>query len=281
MALNLQQKGFAVTGWNRTAEKGQPLVAAGGRLAASLQEAVAGAEAVVSMLADPAAVEAVALGPGGFLAACEPGTVWLECSTIGPSAAQRLAAAAAECGVRFVDAPVLGSLAPAREGTLVFLAGGAEADVEQVRPLMNAMGSAVRHMGPAGAGAGAKVISNMVTATLLAAVGEGLALGEKLGLNREQVAEMLAGGPAGGPIVKGKALLMVSESFSPAFFQLRLMEKDMGLALAEALKAGAPLPTVAGAHSAFAGARVAGMGDMDFAAVAGYIRQLAKGPMQR
>lgn len=280
MALNLQRKGFAVAGWNRTQGRGAALQEAGGRLAETAAVAAAEAEFVVTMLADPAAVEAVALGDGGFLKACRPGTLWLECSTIGPTAAQQMAEAAEFYGVHFVDAPVLGSTIPAAQGTLHFLTGGTEEAVALARPLMEAMGSDMTHFGPAGAGAAAKIVSNMVTATLLTAVGEGLALSERLGLDRNQVAAMLAGGPVGSRIVAAKAPLMVSEEFTPAF-QLKLMEKDLALALTEACYAGAALPAAAGAHTAYAGARAAGLGDLDFAAVGAFIRKMARGPLAR
>ncbi len=277
MALNLQRKGFAVTAWNRTAAKARPLAAAGARLAATPREAVQEAAFIVTMLADPSAVRAVALGPDGFLTACHRDAVWVDCSTIGPSAAREMAAAAAAAGVRFVDAPVLGSVGPASEGTLTFLVGGTPEAVARVRPLLGAMGSVVHHMGPAGQGAAAKVVSNMLTGTLVAAMGEALALAERLGLDREQMAALLVDGPAGAPILRIKSPLIMAESFSPAF-QLKWMEKDLGLALLEAHRLGAALPASAGAHAAYAAARAAGRGGEDFAAVAAFARSVARGP---
>jgi len=280
MALNLQRKGFAVTGWNRTPGKGAALAEAGGRMACSIREAVAEAEFVVTMLTDPAAVEAVALGEQGFLKACRSGTLWVDSSTIGPTAAQQMAEAAELYGLHFVDAPVLGSIGPAADGTLHFVAGGTEAALELARPLLAAMGSKVTHFGAAGAGAAAKIISNMVTATLLTAVGEGLALGERLGLDRARVADLLAHGPVASPIVAFKAPAMVNEAYAPAF-QLKLMEKDLALALTEACHLGAALPAATGAHGAYAGARAAGLGDLDFAAVGAFIRTMARGPLEK
>lgn len=273
MALNVQRKGFAVTAWNRTAGKGGALAEAGGRVAETPADAVAGAAVVVTMLADPAAVRAVA---EQFLPVCAPGDTWVDASTIGPAAAREMAELAARYGVDFVDAPVLGSVGPAAGGTLGFLAGGTPEAVERVRPVLEAMGT-VRHMGPAGAGAAAKVVSNMVTGTLVAAVGEGLALSERLGLDMPAVLQMLLEGPVSAPIVKGKAPLMLSGQFTPAF-QLKWMEKDLGLALREAHELGASLPAAAGAHADFAGARAAGLGEQDFAAVGAFLRRMAVGP---
>ncbi|MDB4898145.1 MAG: 3-hydroxyisobutyrate dehydrogenase [Firmicutes bacterium] len=280
MALNLARKGFIVSGWNRSPGRGAALTEAGGRLAESLHNAVAEASCIVTMLSGPAAVAAVALGPDGFLTAAPKGAVWVECSTIGPEAVRKLAAAAEAAGVQFIDAPVLGSVGPATKGTLHFVAGGSADAVASARPVMLAMGDGITHFGPVGAGAGAKVISNMVTATLVSAVAEGLALGERLGLDREQVAAMLGEGPVASPIVKLKAPIMLNEQFAPAF-QLKLMEKDLGLALAEAHRLGAALPTASGAHEAYAGARTAGMGELDFAAVSAFLRLMARGPLGR
>lgn len=269
-----------MTGWNRSRGRGEALAEAGGRLADSPAGAVAEAEIIVTMLSGPAAVAAVALGPDGFLTAAPRGAVWLECSTIGPEAVRTLAAAAEESGIKFIDAPVLGSVGPATKGTLHFVVGGSDEAVEEARPVMSAMGDGVTHFGPVGAGAGAKVISNMVTATLVSVVAEGLALGERLGLRRDDVAAMLNDGPVASPIVRLKAPIMLSEEFAPAF-QLKLMEKDLGLALAEAHRLGAALPTASGAHSAYAGARTAGMGELDFAAVSAFLRLMARGPLGR
>jgi 3-hydroxyisobutyrate dehydrogenase-like beta-hydroxyacid dehydrogenase len=280
MALNLQRNGFTVTGWNRTPGKGEALSAAGGRLTTSLRAAAAEADFIVTMLSDPPAVEAVALGEQGFLGACRPGALWLDASTIGPTVTRHLAEAADARDVYFVDAPVLGSVGPATEGTLHFLAGGTPEAIALAGPLMDAMGSGSTHFGPASSGAAAKIISNMVTATLVAAVGEGLALGERLGLDRAAVATMLGEGPVGSRIVKTKAPAMVSEQFDPAF-QLKLMEKDVSLALKEAQQVGASLATAAGTHAEFAAARAAGFGDLDFAAVGAFIRKMAQGPFSR
>ncbi len=280
MALNLVRHGFDVVGYNRTAAKGEPMKAAGGSLAATPAEAVAGADFVITMLTDPAAVAAVATGEHGFLKACRPGTIWLECSTIGPTAAREFAAAAADQGVTFLDAPVLGSIQPATDGTLTFVVGGDAEAVVRATPVMEAMGKKVLHMGGVGMGAAAKVISNAVTAALVAAVGEGLALGERMGLDREALAGLLENGPVSSPIVKLKLPLMVQEDYSPAFL-LKLMEKDLGLALHEAHRLGAALPVISGTHTEYGGARAAGMGELDFAAVAKFVREMAKGPVKR
>lgn len=277
MALNLQRKGFLVTGWNRTPGKGAVLVEAGGRMAETAVAAVSGTDFVITMLADPAAVTETATGPDGFLKACHPGVAWVDASTVGPTAARQLAEVARVAGVDFVDAPVLGSVQPATEGTLPFVVGGTPAAVDKVRPLLDAMGSIVAHMGLAGQGAAAKIVANMITGVLVATLGEALALAEKLGLDRVQVAEMLKEGPVGSRIVRAKAPAMLAENFTPAF-QLKWMEKDIGLALAEALLMGAPMSSAAGALAEYAGARANGMGDMDFAAVGGFIRRIAKGP---
>lgn len=280
MALNLQRKGFSVTGWNRTPEKGQPLVEAGGRLAGTPREAVRGADFIVTMLGDPAAVRQVALGTDGFLAACRSGAVWIDASTIGPSAAREMAEAAARARVEYLDAPVLGSVKPATDGTLTFLVGGNPEALTRARPVLDAMGQSVHHFGAAGQGAAAKIVANMLTGTLVAALGEALALADGLGLERDAIVRMLMEGPAGAPIVRMKAPLMQSGDFPPAF-QLRWMEKDLGLALLEAHRLGTALPAAAAAHGAYAAARAAGLGDQDFAAIAAFTRSVARGPAGR
>ncbi len=277
MALNLQRKGFEVIGWNRTAGKGQPLAEAGGRLAGSPAEAARGADFVVTMLSDPAAVRGVTAGPEGFLGACRSGTGWIECSTIGPSAAREMAEAARAAKVAFIDAPVLGSLKPAADGTLVFLVGGPADEVTRVRPLLEAMGRTVHHLGPAGQGAAAKIVFNMLLGTMLAGLAEALTLSERLGLDRARMVDLLGEGPTGAPFLRMKAPLMLTEDFTPAF-QLKWLEKDLGLALLDAYRLGATLPASEGAHTAYAAARASGHGDQDSAAVAAILREMARGP---
>lgn len=276
MARNLLKAGYNVVVWNRTLERAQPLSAEGARLAATARAAAAGADVIITMLSDPDAVRAVATGPDGLLAGARRGAVWVEASTIGPSAARELAAQAATAGVRFLDAPVLGSVPQATDRSLVFLVGGDRAVFEETQPILNAMGKEAHYMGITGQGAAAKVVNNMVVGAYLELVGEGLGLAERLGLDREQVLEMLLNGPASAPILQRKIEAVRRGEFQPAHFQLKLMRKDLGLALEEGGRSGLALPVGSAAHAVFQAAEAGGLADADFAAVVHFAARAGK-----
>ncbi|HYF96077.1 MAG TPA: NAD(P)-dependent oxidoreductase [Symbiobacteriaceae bacterium] len=276
MALHLQRKGFTVTGWNRSPGKGQALADAGGRLAATPREACSGADAVITMLGGPSSIREVAEGTDGFLAACRQGALWIDSSTIGPTAARAMGALAARYNVAFVDAPVTGSVPQATEGELVFLVGGTEADVQRAQPLFAAMGKLTHHFGPVGQGAAAKAISNQLVGTQIVALAEALVLAETLGLDRSRMADFLADGPGGSRTVRGKGALMKAGEYPPSF-RLKWMEKDMWLALKEALNSGVQLPVTGGAQAMLAAARADGLGEYDVAAVFAHFSKVAAG----
>lgn len=167
MALNLMAAGHSLRVWNRSTAKTRPAACdAGATACASVAEAVQGAQFVVSMVADDNATRDVMLGATGVVANAAPGTVIVDCSTNTPAMAREVAAAGAARGVGYVDAPVSGSLAQARGRELVFMVGGAPADVARAEPLFQAMGRSHRHMGEVGTGATIKLINNMLSGTV-------------------------------------------------------------------------------------------------------------------
>jgi 3-hydroxyisobutyrate dehydrogenase-like beta-hydroxyacid dehydrogenase len=276
MALNLQRKGYRVTGWNRTPGKGGELAELGGRLAATPREAATGADVVITMLGGPASLVDVAAGPAGFLGAVEAGALWLDSSTIGPSAAREMAELAARYGVAFVDAPVTGGPHNAQDATLVFMVGGAESDVKRAEPLLAAMGRGSHIFGAVGQGAAAKAVNNMLCGTLIAAFAEAVVLAEQLGVDQTQMIDFMAAGAAGAPLVRAKGAIIKTGEY-PASFQLKWMEKDVGLALREAFNQGFSLPVSGNAYAALAAARQAGFGEQDVSAVHAHIRKVVAG----
>lgn len=274
MALNLQRKGFHVVGWNRTHARGLPLQEAGGRLAATPAEAVRDAAFIVTMLGGPESLANVAVGASGFLSACAPGTIWLESSTIGPTAVLRLAEPARAAGVVLLDAPVTGTVPQAEDGSLKFLVGGDDPDIERAAPLLRAMGQSIIRMGALGQGAAAKCVNNMLVGALLAAHAEALALAEQLGLDRRSMIDFLAEGVSGAPLLKIKAPLLKAGTY-PAAFQIMWLEKDLRVALTEATQLGVPAPMAGVAHSLVAGANAAGYLHEDMAVLAEYVRTVA------
>jgi 3-hydroxyisobutyrate dehydrogenase len=272
MARRLLGAGFAVTVFNRTPARAEPLAAAGARVAGSPREAAAGAEVVFSMVADDAASRAMWLGPDGAIAGAARGAVLVECSTLTVAWVQELAQAAAAAGAECIDAPVTGSKNQAAAGELNFLTGGNAAALETIRPALNAMGRSVTHLGPTGSGALLKLINNFLAGVHVAATAEAVAWIERTELDRAQAIAFLSDSAVGSPVTKTVAARMCAPDFTPNFF-LRLMAKDLGYASGEAAKAGQQLTSASMARDVFQRAIAAGHGDKDMSAVVEPLRR--------
>ena len=263
MAARLLDAGHELRVWNRTPGKAGGLVDAGATEAASPAEAGAGAEIVVTMLADPAAVEEVVPAAG-----LRAGTTLIEMSTIGPDAVRSLAAHLPE-GVEMLDAPVLGSIPQATQGTLKIFVGGDAEVFERCRPVLEAMGTP-RHFGPLGAGAAMKLVANSTLGALMTGLAEALALADGLGLEEADVRDILSESPI-GVTAKGKRPLIESGVYTPNF-TLGLAAKDLRLVMEAAEAAGVELRLAAAARSWLERADEHGLGDLDYSAVIADVR---------
>ena len=266
MAERLVATGASALVWNRRRERAGPIVAKGARLAASPREAAAGAEAIVSMVADDRASRAVWLGADGALAGASPGAVLIESSTISPVWCEELASAAAAKGCEFLDAPVTGSKTQAASGELRFLVGGSREALERARPVLQAMGREIVHLGPTGAGARMKLINNFVCGIQAAALAEAVALIEGVGLDSTRALSILANGAPGSPLVNAVGPRMVKPDYT-VNFALALMHKDLSYSIAEAERVGVPLRTAERARELYTAAIAQGLGESDFSAV--------------
>lgn len=263
MAARLLDAGHELRVWNRTPGKAAALVDAGATEAASPAEAAAGADVFVTMLADPAAVDQVV-----FDADLRPGTTLVEMSTIGPHAVRSLAARLAD-GIDVLDAPVVGSVPQATEGTLKIFVGGDAEVFERRRPVLEAMGTP-RHLGPLGAGAAMKLVANSTLGALMTALAEALALADGLGLDESAVLDILSESPI-GVTAKGKRPLIESGVYKPNF-TLGLAAKDLRLVMEAAEAAGVELRLAAAARSWFERADDNGLGHLDYSAVIADVR---------
>jgi 2-hydroxy-3-oxopropionate reductase len=274
MARNLLAAGHDVIGVNRSRPALDRLVEAGGRAGDSLAEAVAGADVVVTMLPDSPDVEAVALGEDGVYAHAKPGTLHVDCSTIRPDVAAQLAAAGSARGLAVIDAPVSGGEAGAVEGSLSIMVGGAEADVERARPLLEAMGRTIVRVGPAGAGQTVKAANQLLVAGTIELVAEAIVFLEAHGVDTAAAVEVLSGGLAGSTVLARKAPNMIARNFAPGF-RVELHHKDMGIVTAAAREAGVAIPL--GSHVAgLVAALVAqGHGRLDHGALLMLVDQLS------
>ena len=235
MASRLKTKGHDVVVWNRSPVKARPVLELGARLAPTPAEAATGAEAVFTMLADDQASKAVWLGPSGALAAMQPGTAAIECSTLTRRCVLDLAAKAEARGIRFIDCPVTGRPDAAAGGKLTLLIGADPPDLAAVRPLLEEISEAIRHFGPAGSGTAYKLMINLMGSVQIAALAEGLVMAEKLGLDREEVVKAIETSAAASRQVVHHCRRMAERSFADPSFTTALRHKDAayGVALAK------------------------------------------------
>ena len=228
MARNLARAGFAVRGWNRSREKAEPLVADGVTVVETPGQAAAGAGFIVTILADADAVVAAMDGPEGGLGRADPATVWLQMSTIGEAGTERCAELAGRPGIAFVDAPVVGTKQPAREGKLTVLASGPDGVRELVQPIFDAIGQKTMWVGAAGQGTRLKLVTNNWILAVVEGAAETIALAEGLGVDPDLFFEAVDGGPLDLPYLRLKGRAIVERDFEPSF-SLTLAAKDARL----------------------------------------------------
>jgi 3-hydroxyisobutyrate dehydrogenase-like beta-hydroxyacid dehydrogenase len=260
MALNLLRNGFEVVLFDRDASRARALAGEGGRPAASLAEVAAMSEVIFLSLPGPADVLEVALGPEGLIASMRPGSALVCLSTVSRSAVERVAEAAAAKGIGIVDAPVTGAADGAAAGTLTVMVGAEPAQLERVRPLLEAISTRVVHVGPVGAGSAAKLLTNMLWFVHVVALADALALGARAGIPIASLAELIPAS-AGGSWVAEHDLPHLLRGDDDASFTLALCTKDLGLIeeLADELALAAPLARCAAerfarAHERYGGA---------------------------
>jgi len=268
MAANLLKAGFSLVVWNRTGAKAEELVRAGAKLAGTPREAAAASDVLLTIVSDPPALEAVLWGDMGALAGLRRGSTYIDSSTVAPVLARRIAAACAERGVEFLDAPVTGGTWGAEKGELVFMVGGKQETLEGVAPVLGALGKRWFHLGPHGAGQTVKLAMNMILALQVDALAEALALVTAGGVPGERLVEVMQSSMARSPLLDIKAPMMLERKYAPSF-PLRLMHKDLGLALDLANQLGVALPATAAAREVYNAVKGAAKNeDPDYAVVA-------------
>jgi 3-hydroxyisobutyrate dehydrogenase-like beta-hydroxyacid dehydrogenase len=275
IARNILAAGFPTIVWNRTADKAADLRDEGAIWADTPTELARGADIILSSLADPGAVETVYFGPDGLLAGARAGTILADLSTVSPALSRRIADAAAAQGVSFLDAPVAGSIKAAGEGQLGIMVGGDRAAFDRCADLFGAIGKAAYYLGPSGSGATMKLVSNAILATMVQALAEGVALGEKAGLAAADIFAVLAASSAAAPVVAAKAATVTDRAYLPAAFTLALMQKDLWLVLGLANELLVPMPATAVTHDMVLAANATGKSAFDFSAVAQLMAELS------
>jgi 2-hydroxy-3-oxopropionate reductase len=259
MARHLVRAGHEVRAYDMKTEAVEELAREGAVAAASVAEAADGAEVVITMLPDTPQVEEVVLGPGGLLQNPPAGRLLVDMSTIAPTATRRMAAQLAQAGIAMLDAPVSGGPTGAKAAKLSIMVGGSEDAVARARPVLEAMGTTIIHVGESGAGQTVKACNQLICAMNLQAICEAFALGRAAGLDLEKLREVLLGGAASSWMLQNLGPLMLAKDAS-AGFRIDLKLKDLRLAGELAFELGVPLPGTALATSLYLEARAHGEG---------------------
>jgi 2-hydroxy-3-oxopropionate reductase len=266
IGLNLLKAGYPLTVWNRTASRMEPLVAAGARRAVSPRAVAEAADVLFTIVSDPPALEEVLWGKDGVMGGLRRGSIYVDSSTVSPALARRAAAACAERGARFLDAPVTGGTWGAEKGELLFMVGGEAATLAEVEPVLGVLGKRWFHLGANGAGQTIKLAMNLILALQVGALAEALALVTGSGIQGEKLVEVLQSSMARSPVLDVKAPLLLKGEYAPSF-PLRLMHKDLGLALDLGNQLGVALPATAAAREIYNYVKGAAKEDLDYAAV--------------
>jgi 3-hydroxyisobutyrate dehydrogenase len=271
MVSQLLASGANVTVYNRTRSRGEALADEGAVLADTPAAAAAGADVVFLSLATSEVVEELLFGENGAVEGLPEGAIVADMSTVAPEFAVGLQARLAETGHRGLDACVLGNAQHARDGELRFMIGGAEEDVEALKPVIEPLAKEIVHAGPGGMGATAKLALNLLMGVQMQALVEAIVFGERAGLDRKALIKLIAAGGYSSPMMKFKAGVMARRAFEKPDFRLKLMRKDLGLVLTETQRLGVPMPTTAASHDWLTAAQNRGLGDHDVASLLAYM----------
>lgn len=240
MASCLVKAGYEVAVCNRTRARSEELAAAGAELATTAAAAAAGSEFVITMLADPPAVQQAVLGAGGVIEGLGPGAILIDCSTVDPATTSAVRGAALAEGARFLDAPVAGSKDAAAKGELILMVGGEEQDLQDAMEVLQVISKRIVHAGPPGSGTVVKLCFNLVGSHMVAALSESLVLGVKSGLRPQVILDAIMAGALAAPIYAWKGGCIVDRDFATNF-SVKLMHKDLSLMMSAGYSLDVPI----------------------------------------
>lgn len=263
MAANIRNAGFELIVYNRSEEAARKLSEMGAQVASEPKEVARQADVIFTMLSTPAVVRSVA---EELLPEMKEDSWWVDCSTVNPSFSREMAVLSSKYNLRFVDAPVAGSKAPAENGELLFLAGGKEAALQELSSLFDAMGKKTLYLEKVGNGANVKMLINLLLAQSMATFSEAMALGKGMGLEEEQLLNILTATPVVAPVLGLLKERLVQRNFD-VNFPLKWIQKDIGLALATARENDVPMQILSQTEASYKAALSADLGELDFSAI--------------
>ena len=272
MAPRFIDAGFPLTVWNRSAEKAVALGDAGATIAESPAAVADASDIIISILRDDAAAEQAFLGDSGLLSVDVDGKQFIEMSTLRPETARALAERCAEKGAGFIDAPVSGTVAPAKDGKLMALVGGSEEDLERARPALEVLTRRIVHAGPVGQGAMLKLVLNLQLAAYWQTLGEAMALGQAAGLDLALALDAMADSGASARVL-GPKIPLILEGSDYVAFDIATMEKDARSILTIGNELGVSMPTLSAALATYAAANAAGMGADDAVSIVRHLSE--------
>ncbi len=271
MAINLQKEGYELIVYNRTKEKADDLLKNGAIWANSTKEVGEKSDIVITMLSTPEVVKKTALEENGLLTGMKKNSLWINCSTVNPSFAKEMEILAKKHHVRYLDAPVAGTKAPAENGELVFLAGGNKHDIEEATPLFEIMGKKTVHLGEVSKGAAMKILINQLLGQSMVAFAEALVMGEAMGLEKEILFNVLLNTPVVAPVMSAIRPKLENGNYEPNF-PLQWIQKDLHLSSISAYESGVATPNLNATKEVFAQAKQYGFGEQDFTAVYEFLK---------
>ncbi|HKS96225.1 MAG TPA: NAD(P)-dependent oxidoreductase [Terriglobia bacterium] len=274
MALNLVKAGHKVAAFNRTRDKARPLEQAGATIASTPAEAARGADAVMMIVSDTAAVESVVAGKDGILETLRSGAIVIDSSTISPTASRRMACMAAGKGASWLDAPVTGSKHGAEKGELTFMIGGDREALDRALPILQALGKKHIYCGAHGSGLSAKLAQNVIQSAMVEVFAEGFVLAAKAGVAPRTMMEIIQGSMARASLTDFKAPFIFKGDFTP-YFPLKWMHKDLALAMEAAYAQNVAMPAAAAVKEVYGAAKAQGKGELDYAAVITFLEEVA------
>ena len=261
----LMAAGHAVTGWNRSKQKAESLIAAGMRLAPTPRAVAAASDVVFSIVTDAAAVRAVALGGDGIIAGLKKGGIYVDMSTIAPDASRAISAEFAKQGVAMLDAPISGSPVTLAQGNAAVMVGGDKAAFERIEPVLRAIGPKVTYIGASGLAVQMKIAVNLLLMVEVIAFGEAVALAEKGGVARETAVDAILKSVAASPVLAYRGPFILDGKMPAVpLADVTLQQKDMLLALELGRKLGSPVPLAAAANEMMNACRGLGLDHRDF-----------------
>jgi len=272
MAFHLAENNVDLTVYNRTTKNNKILKSKGVTIADSLKSAVKEADIVFSMLSTPEAVEEVFFGNNNTLSSMKNNAIWVDCSTVNPSFSIKAFKEAEKYKIRFIDAPVAGSKPQAENAELVFFVGGEKETIEEVGPYLNMMGKKVLHIGELGKGASFKMLVNIMLAQSMLIFSEAVLFGEKMGISKNLLLDLLPNLVVSAPFTKLKAESIKNEDYDVQF-PLEWMYKDLHLASITAYEQSQPLYLTNFTKDLFAEANKNGMRRLDFSAIHKYLEK--------